>query len=287
MIEALYTLSHLLTRGNVVRTGLGLLDEAEVRDFVERANRLAGGGSGGKLGPPEVDWLVDVAGGHPLVMQNAALRLLGNRGSDETGRLREVERELAEPALLGFLVSLFLRVDPVDRGDLAALEDLGKGEPVELGPELAEILEDEALVQRIDGSNIVRIPSRALRAALLAYLAGRRADEASRPRRPQSPLRSPKATLALTSEDEGSTLRLTPIEYLLVKELLGAGDDVASREELKATLGPDADDAQLNQRISVLRSKIRDSFNIADAIVSVYGEGYRFDEPRRYELRNP
>jgi Transcriptional regulatory protein, C terminal len=287
MVEALDVLSNLLTRGNVVRIELGLLDEKEVRDFVERANRLAGG-SGGKLTPTEVDWLVNVAGGHPLVMQNAALRLLGSRDSDAAGGLREVERELAEPALFGFMVSAFHRIDPIDQEDLAPLEDLSRGEMAELRPELVEILEDEALVQRIEGSNMVAIPSPALQGALFAYLARRRSDEVDRrSRRPQPSVRSSRATLALTSEAEGSMLRLTPIEHLLIKGLLAAGDDVASREELKAALGPDADDAQLNQRISVLRSKIRDSFDIPDAIVSVYGEGYRFDEPRRYELRNP
>lgn len=287
MIEALRTLSHMLTRGNFVRQGLGLLDETDVRNFVEKANRLDVGGGGPRLGPAEIDWLIDVAGGHPLVMQNAALRLIGAGVSNEAGR-REVESELAEPALQGFLVDVFLRIDPIAREDLAALEDLGEGGAVELDPELAEILEDEALVRRVDGSDAVEAPSRALRAALLSYLANRRASEAGRhARRSRSRPRSPEVVLVLAGDDKGPTLRLTRSEHALVRELLTTDHGVASRDELKAALGPDADDAQLNQRISVLRSKIRDSFDIRDAIVSVYGEGYRFNEPRRYELQNP
>ncbi len=285
MIEALHNLSHMLTRGNYVRTALGLLAEAEVRDFVEKAGRSEGSGGERELSPTEVDWLVEVSGGHPLVMQNAVLRLFEPSILDAAARRQMVERELAETALQGFLVDLFLRIDPIDPKGLAALEALGEAESVELEPELAEILQDEGMV-RVDGSNTVKMPSRALRGALLVYLASRRADEAGRyARRPRLSARPPRATLGLADRDAGPTLRLTPSEHLLVKEMLAAVDGVSSRDELKAALGPDADDAQLNQRISVLRSKMRDSFDTPDAIVSVYGEGYRFDEPRRYELR--
>lgn len=285
MLETLDALSQILNRGNATRTALAPLDDSETNSFARRAMVPVPDGGTRHLSKTEIDWLVGVTGGHPLVMQNAGVRLAEAAASNDTeGQLSELERQLADPGLQGFMIDAFRRIGPLDEGSQAKLEDLADEALVDLEPGLAAGLNEEGLIQFKD-EGLATMRSGGLREALRAYL---EAAESIPPARgdlqPPRPMSSP--TLALRDEEGGPELMLTRSEHALIKALLNAeGAGVASRTALKAALGPTTEDPKLTQRVSVLRQKIRRTLGVVDAIESVYGEGYRLTESGRYLLR--
>lgn len=80
----------------------------------------------------------------------------------------------------------------------------------------------------------------------------------------------------------GQVLPLTPVEYRLLRRLLGSPGRVYTREQLlegaHASLR-DSSDRAIDTHIKNLRRKIQAADPGIDCIVSVYGVGYRFDPP--------
>jgi hypothetical protein len=172
---------------------------------------------------------------------------------------------------------------------MAALRMLLDGGEVELPPDLVGSLAEEGLAQAVS-ERVATMPSRALRMALNVYLERLAVGTPAMSAAVTSALPTPSAdgprvagpSLARADHD-GRCVRLTRSEHTIMAALLARADTVA-REELKAALGPNAGDHQLNQRISVLRSKINEQLGMPDAIVSVYGEGYRVATPELFVL---
>ena len=77
-------------------------------------------------------------------------------------------------------------------------------------------------------------------------------------------------------------LTLTPIEFRLLRTLLGKPGRVFSRSQLLDTLHEDFTDTSeraVDSHIKNLRKKIEAAGADAGSIASVYGAGYRFDVP--------
>ena len=291
MLETLDALSQILNRGNATRTTLGLLEDTEIRGFAEQASVPGVAGRGKRLTAEEVDWIAEVAGGHPLIMQNAGTRLVEVKGTGDLPHGRaELERQLADPGLQPFLVDAFRRIGAIDRPTALLLRGLAAGNALELAPDLMDSLLEEGLIRRTaDDRPIGMMPSRALRLALSVYvnaldMAGHLAPAEPAP---QAHARIPSPNLVVRSGSGALVLRLTRSEHALIKRLLQAEDDEAvPRSALKAALGPATEDHQLTQRMSVLRSKISATLGITDAIENRYGVGYRLIRPARFELRD-
>jgi hypothetical protein len=289
MIEALGALSDVLNRGNAMPTLLAELDVAEVREFTERARVPGAEGELRRLDREEIDWIADLAGGHPLIMQNVGIRLVDatHRGGDPLLRRSEIERELAA-GLQGFMVDAFRRIGPFGREVRKELGELAAGETVDFPIELAMSLTEEGLARPVSSKGkALRMRSRGLRMALRLYLEsldrGRTASRTGAKSPPEPRVQGPSLTLAGTTD--GPTLHLTRSEYALMKALVEAkADEVVSRQALKAILGADANDSRLTQRISVLRKKMVRTFGAGESIDSFYGEGYRLNEPGRFVL---
>jgi hypothetical protein len=286
MLETLDALSQILNRGDVTATTLGLLDDEEVRALARSATIPGVGSRPAQLTDEEVEWIVDLAGGHPLVMQNAGLKLFEARGKASFRTpLEDLERQLADPGLQGFLIDMFRRVGPLDDTDAALLEQLAEGEgAVEVGPDMRATLAEESLIV-LDEQEQASMPSRALRGALRAYLAARDASTPFPAAGGEAHARISSPILSLRDDDLEQTLRLTRSEHALVRVLLDAGiDEIASRASLRDALGRNTVDSQLTQRLSILRGKIAASLGVADAIENVYGQGYRLIDADRYVL---
>ena len=285
MLEQLDALSQILNRGNATRISLGPLADGEVQAFAERATAPEPREQERRLTEEEVGWIIDLAGGHPLVMQNAGVRLaeatLSGQGEEQRA---ELERQLADPGLQGFMIDAFRRIGPLAAGSPEKLEELADGEEVELGPDLGASLEEEGLVRSADGAR-ASMPARALRMALRAYLkAAESMPAAESDFLPRPHKGSP--TLALRDAEAEGELSLTRSEHHLMEVFLETEGDVASREALKAAVGPNTTDAHLTQRVSALRRKIERTLRVSDAIESVYGEGYRLSSTQRFMLRD-
>lgn len=83
-----------------------------------------------------------------------------------------------------------------------------------------------------------------------------------------------KATL------HGTDLRLTPVEFALLKTLSGQAGRVFSRDQLMNEMYSDyrvVSDRAVDTHIKNLRKKISDASGSEDVIKSVYGLGYRYE----------
>jgi len=285
MLKSLDALSRILNRGNLRSVTLGALTDREVEEFVEHARIDTTDGRVRALSDDERAWIVEVAAGHPLVMQNAGIHLaeVGWQTTSVDQRAK-LTTQLGE-GLQGFLAGAFRRIGAVNLARAAELEGLAESGFGDIDPELAAGLAEEGLVRLVKGrSREVMMPSLGLRSALLRYLEGERQ---SAPPEPGARTRSPGAILALAESESEKTVRLTGGEHILMTVLLSAADgEVISRQKLKAALGPGTGDGQLNQRVSALRGKLEDGLGVKKVIDGVYGEGYRIVEPDRFDLQS-
>jgi hypothetical protein len=290
LLQALEDLSQLFNRGNLTRTTLGPLNDEEIRGYARRASIRGLDGQRYRATKTDLDWIVDLAGGHPLVMQLAGIRLFEAKALGDTRAEREyLAAQIADPGLQSFIYDAFERIGQPDPDSMATLRMLLDGGEVELPPDLLGSLVEEGLAQAVS-ERVATMPSRALRMALDVYLERLAAASPAMPAEvtsapPTQPADGPRVagpSLA-RADDGGRSVRLTRSEHAIMAALLARADTV-TREELKAALGPNAGDHQLNQRISVLRSKINEQLDAPDAIVSVYGEGYRVATPELFVL---
>jgi hypothetical protein len=285
MLEQLDALSQILNRGNATRISLDPLTDAEVRAFAKRAVIPNPRGGVERLSKKDVEWVVDLAGGHPLVMQNAGVRLAEAYATGHVAKERaDLERQLADPGLQGFMIDAFRRIGPLAEGSSGKLEALADGETVDLAPDLAAGLDEEGLIRFVN-EGMTLMPSQALRMALRTYLKAAEsmpAAEGDFLGRPHNG----NPILALRDDETNAELSLTAAEHHLIEVLLQTDDGgVATREALKAAVGPNTTDAHLTQRVSTLRQKIARALGVKDPIESVYGEGYRLTDAQRYVLR--
>jgi two-component system, OmpR family, response regulator BaeR len=80
----------------------------------------------------------------------------------------------------------------------------------------------------------------------------------------------------------GQWLPLTPLEFRMLRLLLGRPGRVFSRAQLLDSVHGDlrdVSDGAIDSHVKNLRRKIEDAEPGSNAIVSVYGVGYRFDAP--------
>lgn len=277
--RALVQLISSLLRLYVVRIPLGFLEAEEIAAFARDAG----------LRPPdepfmpfdkhEIEWLVDLCGGHPFVMHRAGLiaydqgALNGRRPTTE-----EVEAELLA-SLESFLGDARARLSGTPDAETHLRRVAAGAGDTSMPAEIAHLLAGEGLVEVVkasrSGSAVTRMPSRALREAVCGT---------APPELTRSPGRGQQPAFKLTYRG-GDTMSVTSSEHALLQALLGAEPGtVVSRMALAEAIDG-TDEHQVTQRLSVLRKKIDRAFGVSAAIENVYGHGYRLLHPEVFTLR--
>jgi two-component system response regulator BaeR len=85
-----------------------------------------------------------------------------------------------------------------------------------------------------------------------------------------------------SAELDGKKLRLTPVEFSLLKTLTSQPGRVFSRDQLMNEMYPDyriVSDRAVDTHIKNLRKKLTDTGAGKDLVESVYGLGYRYSGP--------
>ena len=85
-----------------------------------------------------------------------------------------------------------------------------------------------------------------------------------------------------SAELDGKKLRLTPVEFTLLKTLTSQPGRVFSRDQLMNEMYPDyriVSDRAVDTHIKNLRKKLTDAGAGKDLVESVYGLGYRYSGP--------
>lgn len=78
------------------------------------------------------------------------------------------------------------------------------------------------------------------------------------------------------------TLELTSIEFQLLKTLVTEPGRIWSRQQLMDRIYPDnrvVSDRTIDSHVKKMRKKLADAFPTANLVQSVYGVGYRYEEP--------
>jgi hypothetical protein len=277
------------------RIDLGLLSTDEVADFASRALVSTVHGRQMPLSAEEVEWIADLAGGHPYVLQLAGVESYrlktaeSARGVDPTPT--DVLRKTVEDALIASLGPFVHRA--LVRSDLLADEAtlrtvaLSGGEAVTIDAQAAEALAGEGLVvlsPSVPGTRKAQMPSAALRRAVLAELAtnpdGRPGNDGTyRPRQPAFSASTTKGGQLLIA-------RLSSDELSLMQCFLDApAGSVLTRDALLASIEAGITAEQLTQRLSVLRGKLKRDLLLEPTIEAVYRQGYRLENHDRITLR--
>jgi Transcriptional regulatory protein, C terminal len=283
MLETLDAMSQIMHRP-AWRIELGLLRADDVRTFASHAAVHAANGTMRGLSDSEVEWIVEISGGHPFVMQEAGVRLfeLKDKGARQS-EWKELERQLADPGLQKYILDAMRRMAPADEVATSCLGELANGSRLRLPRGLRSSLLEEGLVQ-CDDDEECWMPSRGLRFALRRYLEAVGSDT---PRTGPTTGR-PLPSVSIRGGTNGNALSLTPSEYGLLRVLLQAPPgEVVARRSLAAALGTNTKPHQLTQRLSVLRQKMAETLAAPDAIENVYRQGYRLVDADRFTLHGP
>jgi DNA-binding response OmpR family regulator len=80
---------------------------------------------------------------------------------------------------------------------------------------------------------------------------------------------------------DGKSIELTPTEFTLLLTMASAPGQVFNRAQLLDALGPDHEGLErtVDSHIKNLRAKMRTDPRQPDLIRTVFGAGYKFDEP--------
>lgn len=286
--EFLLTISRLLDRV-LGRVELGLLDRADVVELARRSVVHVPGTGDVRLTNDEVEWIADIAGGHPFVLHRAGLLawMMKTKDLRQKCTRKDVEDELVRN--LAPLVGMTVRRISSTTGALeaaAALAEREQGDDVPAA--VAHALAGEGLVAPdrpgADGTIHCTIPSPAIRAALRHELAIHREQSLPPGQAPAVATQPPSTLATLDSDGRVRSVRINNAEYRLLERLLAAEPgSVTASEELQDVLGEGHQ--QLIQRLSVLRKKIRDELDLPNAIENVYGRGYCIVDASALRLR--
>jgi hypothetical protein len=310
--EAISEISPVWTRATT--RILGALPRPDTHRFLRAA---------GPLARFEADWIVELAGDHPFLLNRVGLSASRSRSGPLTGERRAEIEETLVRELLPMGLAILQRLRSGSRGsdlvDFACeLAEPGDRPPRGLAggaPEApaVDILAGEGLVQveDADGRPVVLpvadlhedarvaywMPSRLFRRVIRASVRQERSRAAGRglaPRAVAAP-RQRAARVEVMSEDDGQTVvtvALTDIERRILQRLLQAPGGLLDAVELSvAVWGPAPDPhsedlwrERLRQRLIGLRRKLAPHVS-GEPIVNVYGKGYRLAAPERFSLR--
>jgi hypothetical protein len=263
---------------------LGLLGEDDVKTYAARQVIKLKDGSSSKPEADEIRWLVEVAGGHPYVLNCAGLQL---RKLREGGTTADAERTTGE-SIAVFVDDIARRLKKVPGAFSAVVELAGSAQPVSQPVYIAEVLSREgvAVAAALDDSEMdVRMPSRALRLAFLALRATRSRAAVHAGGQAEMPAGVPHfAVWRIDANGSLRTARMTPSECDLLLLLMGT-EGIVSVDDLLAELEDDVEVKQLIQRLSAIRTKLMRDLGILNPIHNVYGRGYRWVASPEVQLR--
>ncbi len=293
------------------------LPRQESWDYLGAATGRGAAGNGEALTDVEAEWILELAGDHPFLLNLVGYHLGRLRTWRHPSHVTSDERIELERYLVDHLVPMGhallrrLRRSSDYHEILEFVQDLADGGPgLRDWPvnardvHLVELLGDEGLVQ-LHGeergnehgprhfsmaSSLFRRMLRDQRIQRLYGGVGLDLDggrsNLTLERRSAEP-----RMLTIRHGSRAATVRLTDIEYRIVARLLQAPEATVSVEDLVHAVwaeepmaeGADRWNERLKQRITALRRKLR-SYITGDSIINSYGSGYRLDAPDRYSL---
>lgn len=268
--------------------GLGLLDDEEIRGFLA-LDTFPGENA---FAIQEQDWLLDVAGGHPYLLNLAAQQLWQETQRGADGSQRDRAMATIRPRIESFTNAGLARVSAAVGATtltrmLPSLAVADVATPLDDFRPAAEALAGEGLL--VAHGDRWRVPSTLVRNALRESLL--------KPGWvPQVHTRDVEAQVVVMVGTMTVPLDLTPMELRLLEQLVLVGDHgLAGKGVLlealwdvpQASPGSPPDrrsEMRLTQRLSTLRKKLMSALG-EDPIVNVYGEGYRLRDPERFKVR--
>jgi len=266
---------------NLVRydIDIGLLQPYEAEQFLTEA-------SPAYFSKEEVNWILDMAGTHPYLLNLASILTLEQKQSSQRS-LTTTELNIVENNALNQLKP---RINNIWKrlSDLKDYEALDLALTIASSPshaiaissvseELVSILEGEGLVQKSDSDWVM--PSGLFRRLLLEH-----AEQGNKPRTNSNSMHVSGNTLIIRVDGISHSVALTEKETKIMEMLLNAGpDELVTNEDLLRIWLPSGnelnDQQKLSQRLKALRNKLKPILN-ENPIENVYGAGYRLKYPK-------
>jgi DNA-binding winged helix-turn-helix (wHTH) protein len=261
---------------------IGLLNKTESQDFLMRQWYTTKGdlvNNSGVFSKEEAEWLVNLSGGHPYILNVAGLQAWEfkskNISLDTT--IRDTIEKQSKYQLKTLFENTIKRLSPKTFETLNEIAQLSPAgiDVFRLDKDILSTLEGEGLLLN-DEDKTARIAS-----PLFKQLIQEATFETKSIRAKETLLLPIQRTLIFKQGEKKVKIALTERETQIMKVFLSSSRDVVSKKELyqtvwgKTPLGTDPKwEQRLVQRISVLRKKlIQQTKN--ELIENVYGGGYR------------